>query len=75
MSKLIEDLAALEHDRWSRWESHRAQASNPENEARWKRQRETPYSELSEAEKESDRKEVRETLAVLKRYNIVISPW
>ena len=37
-----------------------------EHESRWARQRETPYSALSEAEKESDRVEARKSIAVLR---------
>ena len=63
---LREKLAALEHDRWSRWERYRGSASKiPGSEARWKRQRETPYSELSEKEQESDRAEADITMAIV----------
>ena len=37
----------------------------PENIERWRRQIETPYSELSEKEKESDRGWARKALAVV----------
>ena len=66
---LREKLAALEHERWSRWEKHREDASigpsGEQNLARWRRQRETPYEQLTEQEKESDRAEVDQTLALL----------
>jgi hypothetical protein len=76
--ELIEALAALEHDRWSGWERYREKvctlkhhSSGESNIDRWRRQRDTAYADLSEAEKESDRAEVRKTLAVLEKYGII----
>lgn len=67
---LLEKLAELEHDRWSRWEKWRKRPEvTAEDEERWVRQRETPYAELSEKEKESDRKEARRTLELLRKMN------
>jgi hypothetical protein len=68
---LRERLAALEHDRWSRWERYRegtaggTHASGEPNEERWRRQRETPYEDLTGPEKESDREEADRTLAIV----------
>ena len=68
---LRELLAALEHDRWSGWEkyrekvAHRQHASGEPNLKRWYRQRDTPYEQLTEAEKESDRAEADRTLALV----------
>jgi len=64
--KMFEQLAALEHDRWSRWMKYMFANLTMENLVRWKRQMDTHYRNLSEAEKESDRKEVRRTLEILK---------
>ncbi len=71
--ELLERLAAIEHDdRWSGWESYREtkkdqiHPSGEPYEVRWKRLRETPYAELSERDKESDRIEVRKSLAVIR---------
>lgn len=66
----IEALAALEHESWSDWtkwmlnemESElgdRELLRNLECVKRWRRQMTTPYSDLSDQEKESDRNEVR----------------
>ncbi len=71
----IELLAEYAHTAWSgwmvylfrqveRWEDGKAVLSKWAVD-RWKRQSETPYSELSEEEKESDRKEARTILAIL----------
>lgn len=65
MSDLVEELARLEHDRWSRWERYRESVDSAENREMWKRKRETRYSELTDEEKESDRVEARKTLALL----------
>ncbi len=78
-TELIEELAALEHERWSGWERYRDGAaddlhhSGEENLERWKRQRSTPYRDLSEAEKQSDRDEVKRTLAVLEKHGITLA--
>lgn len=71
-TELRERLAALEHDRWSRWERHRAKVAggmHPSGdetyEGRWLRQSSTPYAELSEREKMSDRVEADKTLAIV----------
>ncbi len=75
-AELIEALAAVEHERWSGWERYRSKAVGKahrlggQNEDRWLHQRETAYADLSESEKESDRAEVRKTLAVLEQFGI-----
>ncbi len=76
VEEFIEKGANLEHDRWVRWQKwcHRILRENcpsPELEKvleRWNRQIATPYSELSEQEKESDRKETRNYVPLLKSY-------
>ena len=50
-----EMLAELEHKQWAHWTRYMLDNLTPENIERWKRQIETPYDELPEAEKDSDR--------------------
>lgn len=73
---LIEVLADQEHDSWARWMVHlfATSVSNADGTVtipaksvqRWKRQLATPYHKLPEAEKESDRREVRKSLKTLR---------
>src|SRR5665811_31967 len=53
--EIIEKLAALEHKQWGHWTEHILSNLTPENIRKWKRQIKTPYSKLSEKEKDSDR--------------------
>lgn len=73
---LVEKLADHVHDPWTGWMQHlfRRCTTNPctgeevvpvDAVCRWRRQMDTPYSALSEAEKESDRIEARRILVVL----------
>lgn len=71
--ELLETLAAIEHERWSGWMKYQAEKAGGKHpitgepyEIRWKRQSETPYARLPEQERESDRVEVRKTLAVIR---------
>ena len=59
----IEQLSNAQHEIWSHWMRWFFKNDTPENRKRWKLQMVTPYSELSEQEKESDRRVVREFLA------------
>jgi hypothetical protein len=69
--ELIEKLAALSHEQWAGWTRWMMDMWGAYHESgelyrsRWKRQMLTPYAELSEAEKESDRIEARKMLAVV----------
>ncbi|BAY12777.1 hypothetical protein [Calothrix sp. NIES-2098] len=60
-----EKLAELEHIQWSHWTAYMLDNLTPENIDRWRRQINTPYSELSEVEKESDRKWANKVLEIL----------
>ena len=51
----IEAVAAVEHDQWVHWTVYMLENNTEENAERWRRQITTPYAELTEAEKESDR--------------------
>lgn len=75
MSTVEERLANLEHERWAGWQEylHKLCMRNEDGSLaipkdkvkRWERQIATPYEELSEEEKESDRIEARKTLKIL----------
>lgn len=66
--ELIEVLAAIEHERWSKWQRYLHDKCGKQEDgsivipaelvSRWERQIETPYAELSDMEKSSDRNEV-----------------
>lgn len=72
---LLEALANQEHDRWARWMLYLFSKGHFQENGtfiipaplvdRWRRQTETPYMLLTEAEKESDRKEARLTLQLI----------
>ena len=71
-SPLREALAALEHDQWAHWTRYMLDTlrntgipMTSEIVARWERQIATPYAELTEAEKDSDREWADKVLAVL----------
>lgn len=75
MSELTEVLAAIEHERWSHWQRYMhgkcvrgpdgSLTIPPDLVEQWERQSSTPYSELSETERESDRDQVRRYLPVV----------
>lgn len=62
---LLESLAALEHEQWAHWTRYMLDNLTPENVERWRRQIETPYADLSEEEKASDREWAMRVLEVL----------
>jgi hypothetical protein len=73
---VLEALSDLEHARWSRWQAYLFSKceENPDGSLtipasyvdHWCAQIETPYAHLSETAKESDRKEARQSVAVIK---------
>lgn len=73
--ELMEALAALEHERWSRWQRYlhsrcevRADGAlviPAELVARWEDQISRPYDALTDTEKESDRDQVRSYLPAI----------
>lgn len=66
--ELIEELAALEHERWAHWQRYLHSRCERRDDGslvipaalvrRWEAQIVTPYAELSDAEQDSDRVEV-----------------
>jgi len=75
LSKLTEELAALEHERWAHWQQflHSKCRREPDGSliipphlvAHWDRLIATPYDSLSDVEKESDREQVRKYLPLI----------
>lgn len=75
--ELIERLADAEHASWARWQAylhskclhHPLGKLIPEASVdHWQRQIETPYVELTEREKQSDRDEVAHILPAIREY-------
>ena len=72
---IIDELADIEHDRWAHWQRYMhskcerrgdgALVIPPDFVRHWERQIVTPYCELSEKEKESDREQVRKYLPTI----------
>lgn len=52
--KLVEEIAALEHEQWMKWSKEVAPEVSEERRKRWEKYW-VPYEELSEAVKEYDR--------------------
>lgn len=75
LNGLVEQLAALEHERWSHWQRymHSKCVRQPDGSlllpadlvARWEKQIDTKYEELGDQEKESDREQVRRYLPLI----------
>jgi len=76
LDDLLDTLAAIEHERWSHWQrymhSKAIQRSDgsllvpAELVGQWERQIETPFEQLSEQEKDSDREQVQKYLPLIK---------
>lgn len=72
---LIEKLADAEHERWSHWQRYLHSKCRRIGDGslviprhlveQWESQMNTPYSALSESEKESDREQVRRYLPII----------
>lgn len=75
LESLMEELAAIEHKRWSRWQAFMHAQGNRQPDGslvltpalvrKWDRQIASGYAELSEVEKESDREQVRQYLPLI----------
>lgn len=80
-----EALAAYAHEAWSKWMKHiflkgytvygGAHAIPAQLKSRWWRQSRTPYQDLPEEEKESDRKEADTILAIIRTARIIKPGW
>ena len=77
--KYLEELADIEHQRWADWQRHchskiisdpdfRIGAKGNECIQRWERQINSPYKDLSEKEKQSDRREVERYLPIIEKF-------
>ena len=83
MNNLREEVAALEHEQWAGWMKYLFENSVESDDgrieipaslvARWKRQMNTSYADLTENEKESDRAEADKVLRVI-QYNNAPNP-
>jgi hypothetical protein len=72
---LIEELASVEHDRWSHWQRYLHEQCVPgadgsltipaELVRHWTTQMNTSYAQLSEEEKNSDREQVQRYLPII----------
>jgi len=68
LPQLREIIAALEHEQWAHWTRYMLDNLTPENIAQWRRQVETPYADLSEKEKDSDREWADKVLEMIPCY-------
>lgn len=75
LNGMIEQLAAIEHDRWAHWQRYMHSKGSRQSDgsmlipaelvAQWDGQIERPYAELSEDEKASDREQVKKYLPTI----------
>jgi hypothetical protein len=75
LEAMVDDLAAIEHERWSHWQRHiHSKATKqpdgsliiaPELVARWEAQINKNYKEMTAEEQESDREQVRRYLPII----------
>lgn len=75
LSEIVEELAAIEHERWAHWQRYVHQQGIARADGalvipaeivrRWETQIATSYVDLSEAEKQSDREQVGRYLPLI----------
>ncbi|MHA1344252.1 MAG: hypothetical protein ACTSQG_09710 [Promethearchaeota archaeon] len=65
---LKEKLADLEHYQWATWAEYMIDNWTKENIEKWKRQLRTPYEDLSEKEKNSDREWADKVLKIFNEW-------
>lgn len=73
---LVDELASIEHERWAHWQRYVHSKAQKRSDgslvipadlvAQWERQITTPFTQLSEKEKDSDRDQVQKYLPFLK---------
>jgi len=77
--EIREALADLEHTRWSNWQKYLHSECTAVGDTlvipkgsveHWRRQIATPYADLTEREKDSDRKEADQTIALLRKLGV-----
>ncbi len=61
-------MSDLEHEQWAHWTKYMLENLTEEDIKRWERQIKTPYSELSEKEKDMDREWARKVLKIIDKY-------
>ena len=71
-NSLREKLADLEHQQWRHWTGYMILKWSVKNCRKWSKQILTPYSELTEKEKDSDRKWADKSLALFRK---IIEKW
>lgn len=75
LNAIVEDLARIEHERWSHWQKYMHEKGARQADGslllardlveRWDRQIATTYAELTEREKDADREQVRKYLPLI----------
>ncbi|WP_292606049.1 hypothetical protein [Nocardioides sp. REDSEA-S30_B4] len=75
--ELLEKLAAAEHERWAHWQRYLHQQCTPGPDGsltitadlvrQWTVQIDTPYADLTQAEKDSDRDQVERYLPLIEQ--------
>ncbi|WP_261330019.1 hypothetical protein [Rhizobium leguminosarum] len=78
IDELVEELAAIEHQRWAHWQQymHSEAARQPDGSLvipadlveRWERQLKTSYDQLPDDERKSDREQVMKYLPLIQRF-------
>lgn len=74
---LIEQFAAIEHERWAHWQRYLHEQCTPGHDGsltipadlvrKWTAQMNTAYADLTDAEKDSDREQVERYLPLIKQ--------
>lgn len=73
-SETVEKLAEIEHEQWAHWTSYMLDNMSDKNVQRWRDQIKTPYNDLNETEKDSDREWARKALAAIREDLLTYAP-